>query len=250
MDSNREASRGEFVAFDLICSGCGADVNAPDKEFWMGNLAFPPHADYALSEVRCLTCDMRVDLCLWIVSKEEWLKDLAAEGASPEVLAPDAVAVLDRYLKLVENYRRQWETFYGLDWERGLPEIDFSSLDLDFSGERWPSMRAEVLAAARGMRKAVATRPGEGDAPGMLRVGQFQCILSFDEISDDPMPYALHLSVMNRLTPGMLSAAEEAFLLSLFYVPGERPFLRAQPGQTVPVTHYYLGADSPELNEC
>jgi len=191
-----------------------------------------------------------VDLCLWIVSKEQWLKDLAAEGGASEVLAPDAVAVLDRYLKLVENYRRQWETFYGLDWEKELPEIDFSSLDLDFSGERWPSMRAEVLAAARGMRKAVATRPGEEDPPGLLRVGQFQCILSFDGTPDDPMPYALHLSVMNRLTPGMLSTAEEAFLLSLFYVPGERPFLRAQPGETVPVTHYYLGADSSELNEC
>jgi hypothetical protein len=162
-------------------------------------------------------------------------------------------------MKLVENYRQQWEAFYSLHVApEDRPAVDFSAIDLDPSGERWVAVPAQVLAAARGMRKAVATRPGEEVPPGFLRVGQFNCLLSFDGTPsfnntrppDDPMPYALHLSVMNTLAPGSLSAAEETFLLSLFYVPGERPFLRGQPGQTVPVIHYYLGADLPELNEC
>ena len=38
------------------------------------------------------------------------------------------------------------------------------------------------------------------------------------------------------------------WLQSLFFTPGEVPFLLSEPGRTVPVIHYYLPAYSPDLN--
>lgn len=63
-------------------------------------------------------------------------------------------------------------------------------------------------------------------------------------------PYALHLSVGNHVIPDHLPNPELHWLLSLFFTPGEVPFLLAEPGRTVPVIHYYLPAYSPELNQC
>jgi hypothetical protein len=50
--------------------------------------------------------------------------------------------------------------------------------------------------------------------------------------------------------PGHLPNPELHWLLSLFFTPGEGPFLLAEPGRTVPVIHYYLPAYTPELNAC
>ena len=48
--------------------------------------------------------------------------------------------------------------------------------------------------------------------------------------------------------PGHFPAADERWLLSLFFSTGEVPFLEAQPGK--PLMHYWLPAYVPELNAC
>ena len=65
-----------------------------------------------------------------------------------------------------------------------------------------------------------------------------------------PYPYALHLSVGNAAVPGLLPEYQLRWLVSLFFTPGEAPFLLAQPGETVPVVHFNLPAYEPELNPC
>jgi len=54
----------------------------------------------------------------------------------------------------------------------------------------------------------------------------------------------------NGVIPGHLPNPELHWLLSLFSTPDEVPLLLAQPGQTVPIIHYYLPVYSPELNCC
>ena len=49
-----------------------------------------------------------------------------------------------------------------------------------------------VLAAARGLRQALAQRPG-AQPPGIVLLGSYRCIPSFDETPQAPAPYALHL---------------------------------------------------------
>jgi hypothetical protein len=56
--------------------------------------------------------------------------------------------------------------------------------------------------------------------------------------------------VGNAEIPGHLPRYEIYWLLSLFLTPGEVPLLVMQPGQTVPVVHYYLPAYTPDLNAC
>jgi len=106
-----------------------------------------------------------------------------------------------------------------------------------------------MLAAARGLRQAVADRPG-AQPPGIVLLGQYKCVLSFDETPQASYPYALHLSVGNTVVPGHLPSYALHWLVSLFFTPGEVPLLLAQPGQTVPVVHYYLPAYEPDLNPC
>jgi hypothetical protein len=106
-----------------------------------------------------------------------------------------------------------------------------------------------VLAAARGLRQAVAERPG-AQPPGRVRLGSYRCVLSFDETPRAPYPYALHLSVGNDVLPGVLPPYELHWLISLYFTPGEVPLLLTRPGQTVPVVHFHLPAYTPELNEC
>jgi len=106
-----------------------------------------------------------------------------------------------------------------------------------------------ALAAARGLRQAVAQRPGV-QPPGVILLGSYRCVLSFDETPQAPYPYALHVSVGNDLLAGVLPTYELHWLVSLFFTPGEVPLLLTQPGQTVPVVHYYLPAYTPDLNPC
>ena len=85
---------------------------------------------------------------------------------------------------------------------------------------------------------------------GRLTIGPFTCVLSFDESPNAAFPYQLHLSVSHLLGAAPLSGPEQGFVVSLSFLPGEVPFLQAEPGQIKPVIHYYLGAHAPELNEC
>lgn len=60
-----------------------------------------------------------------------------------------------------------------------------------------------ALAACRGLRRAVATRPGV-QPPAVLLLGHYRCIVSFDRTPERPYPYAFHVSVGNSALPGHL----------------------------------------------
>jgi hypothetical protein len=248
MDLHDDAPGDEAVPFDLRCEGCGADINAPDKLFEVRNHAFVPHADYMLTEIHCLSCGTRNDAAAWIIDRREARKALETVRG-PLDMTPASMALLDRYLRMVEGYRQQWESFYRLGAEDDWREVDFSGIDPDLSGRRGVVIPARALAAARGCRKAAAAHPDEGP-PGALRVTWFNCVLSLDEMPEARQPYALHLSVHNTLTSGALSEVQQSFLLSLVFTPGEVPFVWTEPGESDPLTHFYLGSDSTDLNEC
>ncbi len=224
----------------LVCPRCGVDSDTEDFEIF--NPAFVPHADYVLIEGKCLTCGMTADLALWLINKQEFL-----EGQSADYLTADSVSILDRYLTMVEESRREWENVY--DREPALHEKDLSQEHIELSSTRFRAISAQLLAAARGLRKVVFDHPGCPPI-GILRLGHFNCALSLDETPSAVWPYALHLSVGNICAPGKFSGIEQAFLASLFFTPGEVGSLRAEPGQTQPLIHFYSGADSLELNQC
>jgi hypothetical protein len=56
--------------------------------------------------------------------------------------------------------------------------------------------------------------------------------------------------VGNAAVPGQLPEYQLRWLVSLFFTPGEAPFLLAQLGETVPVVHFNLPVYETELNPC
>src|SRR6266404_4614007 len=59
MSETREHGETEPAAtapVQFTCTGCGADVAAPDRYFALGSLALVPHAHHVLMPLRCLTC--------------------------------------------------------------------------------------------------------------------------------------------------------------------------------------------------
>ncbi len=48
----RETEPAPTAPFRLICTGCGADIDAPDRYFTLGPMALVPHANHALISVR------------------------------------------------------------------------------------------------------------------------------------------------------------------------------------------------------
>jgi len=235
-------SLDERAPLHFLCPGCGADSDAEDKVFEFGNPAFVPDADYVLIDVRCGTCGTRTDFAVWLVDKKDFLREPGASGELSDAISPDAVAMLDRYHSLVEEYHRQWEDFYRSEPE--LHEMDLSTVSIEIPTEtRITSIPSVALAAARGLRKAALAHPGMPPV-GLLQIGHFGCLVSFDEPTAEARPHILHLSVKNALTPGWLSAAEQRFVLSLCFAPGEWPSIVGEGGQIAPVIHYYLEAGS------
>lgn len=228
----------------FICPFCGADSDAADKVFEISAPAFIPHADYALVESLCCTCGVRTYFGVFPVRGRD--HPTAPDDASVGMLAEDR-ALLERYLTGVEAYRHEWQGAYEYSEEQHVVDLAGDDVQL-FDPSRFVTVPARVLAAARGLRHAVAAHPGSPPA-GLLAAGQFTFALSLDATPQGPMQYALHLSVMNTLAPGMLSLVEQEFVLSLFFTPGERPLLCAEHGHVQPVTHFYLAADTPEVNE-
>ncbi len=247
MSETREHGETEPAAtapVQFTCTGCGADVAAPERYFALGSLALVPHAHHVLMPLRCLTCQTDHDLVGWTIDQQRFISE-----AGPEAFpaGPQAVALMERYEQLVLAHRRELEAQY--EQLEGWPEVDLSGVDVEMQDNRFFPRPMAVLAAARGLRQAVAQRAGV-QPPGVVRLGSYRCVLSFDETPRAPSPYALHLSVGNEVLPGLLPAYDLHWLVSLFFTPGEMPLLLTQPGQTVPVVHYYLPAYSPELNPC
>ena len=231
--------------FAFICSGCGADVEAPDRYFNLGPLVLVPHAHHVLMTLRCLTCETDHDLVGWTIDQQRFISEAGPEAFPPG--DPEAAALMDRYEDQVRTHRRELDAQY--EHPGGWPEVDLSGVDVEIQRDCPFTRPMAALAVARGLRQTVAERLG-AQPPGRVRLGSYRCVLSFDETSQAPYPYALHLSVGNNVLPGVLPRSELHWLVSLFFTPGEVPLLLTQPGQTVPVVHFYLPAYTPELNEC
>lgn len=234
--------------FRSRCTGCGADSDAPDQVFQTGHPAFVPHSNYALLSVQCLSCETVHDVTMWLVDQQRCIAELGdPEGLRALAAAAEAEGLVDRYQDLVETYHHHFEAQH--EEVEGCPVLDLSALEIAILTDRLSTPPMETLAASRGLRQAVAGRPGL-QPPGVLRLGNYRCVLSFDRMPQAAYPYALHLSVGNDVVPGHLPNPELHWLLSLFFTPGEVPFLLSEPGRTVPIVHYYLPAYSPELNQC
>jgi hypothetical protein len=159
----------------------------------------------------------------------------------------DAAALVERYHALVAAFRHKADDQYEIPG--GPVELDQSTVNVTIEPDRFAALTMAVLAAARGLRHAVAARLGM-EPPAALLLGPYRCIVSFDQTPGRRYPYALHVSIGNAALPGHLPARDLEWLLSLFFIPAEMPFLEAEPGQTVPVIHYYLAAYSTDLNPC
>ena len=241
-----EASDGARAPFALICTEWGVDIDAPDQEFFLGSPALAPHANHVLVSVRCLTCEADHDVALWTVDQRRFISE-AGSGMVEAAADADVLALVERYHALVAACRREADT--QSESAEGPVELDLSTMDVTIETDRFAALPMAALAAARGLRLAVAARPGVRP-PAALLLGPYRCIGSFDRTPERPYPYALHVSVGNDALPGTLPKLELHWLLSLFVIPGEMPFVEAEPGQTVQVIHYYLPAYSAELNPC
>ncbi|HZP39589.1 MAG TPA: hypothetical protein VFE48_24205 [Methylomirabilota bacterium] len=229
-------------AFALRCA-CGTDIDVSDQDFQFGPLALVAHADYCLVTVRCQPCGTAHHLAIWTIDQQRFISELNAKFFRPE--HPDVVALAERYHEAVQQRRGELEIGY-LHLGRWR-NIDLSSLVVDVPADRFFAPPMAVLAAARAVRQAVATRPG---VPAVMRLGPYACRLSFDETPRARHPYALHLSVANAVLPGHLPARDRHWLVSLFFIPSEQDLLLMRPGPTAPVFQYRLPAYEPELNPC
>ena len=231
--------------FRLICAGCGADDDAPDQYFRAGYPALVRHSTHMLWSVQCLGCETVHDLTVWPLDHQQVISDYNPGDLATMAAAAEAEGLPGRYEDLVERYRGHFELEYEL--AEAWPELDLSRCEVDLAADRFSSAAMDVLAASRALRQVVAGRPGL-QPPGVILLGPYRAVVSFDETPESPHPWALHVSIgMNRV-PGRLTDQEVAWLTSLFFTPGEVPFLLARPGETVPVVHYYLPAYEPELN--
>jgi hypothetical protein len=227
--------------FRVLCPQCAADSDSPDILFTIRTFATAPHTDFVLAEIGCGACGTDFDVGLW--------PRPVLEEEGPLVEPPDAAGLRGRYLRMVEDYRRQWEAFYQEDPPAG--EIDFSADFLEPREDRLTTLPVRALAAARGLRKAVAAHPGSLPV-GFLRIGWYNCVMSLDEDRSGPLPYELCLSVNHGLAaPVILPQIELRFLSSIFFLPDEWAFLTCSPGSMTPVTFFRVGLSSPEeATEC
>jgi hypothetical protein len=238
----RPATQAVRPAFALNCA-CGTDIDVSDRDFEFGAFALVPHADYCLVTVRCRPCGTDHHLAMWTLDQRRFISELGADFFCPE--DPAVVALAERYQQAVQQQRQELEIEYA--HQGRWPAVDLSGLAVDVPPDRFFAPPMATLAAARASRQAVATSPG---APALMRLGPYCCRLSFDETSQAPHPYALHLSVGHALLPGHLPARDRHWLVSLFFTPSELPFLLVRPGPTEPVLQFRLPAYEPELNPC
>jgi hypothetical protein len=229
----------------LRCTGCGVDANAPDRAFTPGPIALVSHAHHALISLRCETCEMDNDLALWTIDQQRFISEGGPDAFHPG--DPRAIALVERYEQLVQEYRRATEGQY--EQRERWPVVDLSGAYVEIQPDRFFFPPMASLAAARGLRQAIAAHQS-AQPPGIVLLGDYKCILSLDETPQAPHPYTLHLSVSNAVLPGCLPDYQLRWLVSLFFTPGEVPFLLVQPGHRVPVIHFYLPAYAPDLNPC
>jgi hypothetical protein len=249
MSPDRAGPQADPHPFRVFCPSCGADSDTEGQDFTVDTPAFVPHGDLMLSEIGCLTCKEKFDICFWPVDHESLSRSLVAGGDPLHSADPQILAVLDRYERLVEASRREWEGYYERGWDKevGQHGMDLSQEYVAPQTTRLTAANARVLGACRGLRKAVSGHPGE-DPVAILQLGPFNCALTLELAPGPPLPYNLHLSVSHSLLLGTLNDLEATFLVSLFFSPEERSSLLREEGQHAPVTHFRLPCTSSDLD--
>jgi hypothetical protein len=144
--------------FPLLCAGCGADIDAPDQFFEYSAFASVPHAEHGLVTVGCLTCGRVNELALWLVGRMIFRKVGEGRDKPDEEHRAETLALLERYQSIVADLRGDAETLFDESEEWSL--IEFPLIELNLQPGRLIAVPMVALAASRGLREAVARRPG------------------------------------------------------------------------------------------
>lgn len=235
MDSPNDAPQ-EAEPLQILCPTCGRDSDASDIEFLLTATAILENSEFVLMESVCGACEARLDIAVWPMGGPALV---AAAGENVAAMGPEGVPFLDRYLRRVAEYRREWERLAVEERPGpfGQYGIDLTDVRVAPSETRLTTVDSRALAAAQASREVAMQCPGQ-DPVGMLLVGAFKCAFSLDLASDPSRSQALHLSVSNTLGLGGLRRIEEVFLAGLYFTPEERPFLHEESGHMWPCTHF------------
>ena len=251
MSPDSAGPQASLHPFRVFCPSCGADSDADGQDFTFDNPTFIPYSDFMLSEIGCLTCKEKFDICFWPVDHESFSRSLPSDGEPLDATDPQILATLNRYERLIEASRQEWEGYYERGWDKevGQHGMDLSQEHVVPETTRLTAANARVLAACRGLRKAVSAHPGQAPV-AILQLGPFNCALSLEVAPSPPFAYTLHLSVSHSLLLGTLNDPETAFLVSRFFSPEERSSLLREEGQNAPVTHFRLPCTSSDVVVC
>lgn len=161
------ATDGARAPFALVCTDCGADIDAPDRGFFLGQTALAPQANHLLVSVRCLTCGTDHDVALWTVD-QRWFISEGGLGMVEASAGPEAAALVKRYHALVAACRREADAQYEI--REGPVELDLSTVDVTMEPDRFAALPMTTLAAARALHpgRARADRAGDPLLPARL----------------------------------------------------------------------------------
>jgi hypothetical protein len=109
-----EADDSGPAPIHTFCPRCGADSDAPDRVFEIGDPVLAPRTDFLVSAVHCRTCDLWFDVALWVADARALLGAMGPEGAALEQPAAEGRALRGRYRGLIEASQERWERCYAL----------------------------------------------------------------------------------------------------------------------------------------
>lgn len=157
MHSTKDASQ-ETPPFQILCPACGRDSDAPDVEFLLTAVAILKQSEFVLMESVCGACEARLDIAVWPMDGPAIL---AETGERMVAIGPEGVALLDRYLGKVAEYRREWKRLTAEERPGPVSQygIDLTDVRIAPAETRRTTVDSPVLAAAQACR-AVALQPG------------------------------------------------------------------------------------------
>lgn len=94
MNPDDTAAEVNLHPFRVFCPSCGADSDAEDQVLTYSVPALPPHTDFALGQIECLTCNQKFDICFWPVDHTGLIRSLAAKGEPYDFAAPEVRGLL------------------------------------------------------------------------------------------------------------------------------------------------------------
>jgi hypothetical protein len=182
----------------FVCPRCRAASSRPEDVFVVHAGAVVPRSDYVLFATECRTCGLFRDAAIWCGAPEMELGEEADDAGG--------VALLGRYQTLVEQHRqallRVEPTTLG-----PACHVDHSAEPIQVVKVPLVAIGAGLLAAARGLRRGVAARPGVGNL-ALLCAGHLNATLSLNATPDRPLPYAFHVGMSNRHESGLPTEGE------------------------------------------